>query len=1048
MVTESVSARIDYLQRCGAAADLPVATSHTCGDPTSRRLLLVRGISRPPRDPRTAASGERENWRPPTTELITGLYGYRIPLVYLVQSTSAGVEVSLGVWPTVPTVDPARQDGRLNVVDSVLRGLYPAIDLAPHTAPRQRHRHGAIAVGVPAPSGVDERDGATPIDRIIRSMAGSEWSLLVLAQPLAEHAIITEREAILNEMRTVMSAAKNEAAPSPLTEHYIELLKVALEATGMGMATGAWRVGIYLLGDGDSHPRLSSGWRSVMSGPKSLPEPVRTVDINGVDELARLWALPTTPGAPAPGLYRRPFEFQTLLASTQLAKCFHLPELETPGFRVSPAPTFSVSRPQPNDSVPAIDIGQIMNQRRPSALNYRVELDQLTRHTFIAGLTGAGKTNTLMHLLTQAASAGVPFLVIEPAKTEYRELLGHKAIGNDVRVFTVGREHVAPLRLNPLEVAPGVDVSTHLDLLKAVFTASFALWVPLPQVLEQCLVEIYTERGWDFGSSNHPPLDGFGQPPTPRLRDLVAAVERTVPSLGYKHESTQEITASLTTRLNALRRGGRGLMLDIERSIPMAEILRKPTVIELESLGDDADKAFVMGLLLIRLYEHRRAAHAAATSTAARAGAPPPAPGRLRHLVVVEEAHRLLGSERKQTDAWTADPKGAFVDTFCQMLSEVRAYGQGIVVADQVPVRLAPDVLKNTNLKIAHRLVVGDDREAMAKAMAMTTEQSNELTIMPPGRAAVFSEGDHTPVIVQVPKSKDNSTHAAIDDSAVSEAMAKWRSDPSVQAWFTASVACRGACRNAIACKQSSILMEHPHGQLLATRLWHTSIEHPDGIDLVWPDITAFVKATAAGIGEHTSPPTPGSTNNLDDRVHSFALHAIATVTNRRAMQAGWSSPATSRLTTLLFTAIEERSRQTEYFLGDTPARQEVVTAAAKLQTRAFDPLPLCSKICSDGRCPFLHAVRDVRAASGNFLGDANTDDELLNAATALAEEIVETPRDAPSATESLNQARWRAIACATQLLAGKHHRSQESTRRTIQVMGAAGWDLATASER
>ncbi|OOK74229.1 ATPase domain protein [Mycobacterium kansasii] len=180
---------------------------------------------------------------------------------------------------------------------------------------------------------------------------------------------------------------------------------MALEATGMGMATGAWRVGIYLLGDGDSHPRLSSGWRSVMSGPKSLPEPVRTVDINGVDELARLWALPTTPGAPAPGLYRRPFEFQTLLASTQLAKCFHLPELETPGFRVSPAPTFSVSRPQPNDSVPAIDIGQIMNQRRPSALNYRVELDQLTRHTFIAGLTGAGKTNTLMHLLTQAASA-------------------------------------------------------------------------------------------------------------------------------------------------------------------------------------------------------------------------------------------------------------------------------------------------------------------------------------------------------------------------------------------------------------------------------------------------------------------------------------------------------------------------------------------------------------------------------------------------------------------------------------------------------------------
>ena len=235
----------------------------------------------------------------------------------------------------------------------------------------------------------------------------------------------------------------------------------------------------------------------------------------------------------------------------------------------------------------------------------------------------------------------------------------------------------------------------------------------------------------------------------------------------------------------------------------MSEILQAPTVIELEALGDDADKAFMMGLLLIRLYEHRRAAHASALAAAASEGKPPPQPGRLRHIVVVEEAHRLLGSERKQTDAWTADPKGAFVDTFSQMLSEVRAYGQAIVVADQVPVRLAPDVLKNTNLKIGHRLVAGDDREAMAAAMSMSEEQSAQLAVLPPGRAAVFSEGDYTPVMVQVPQAKDNSTTAAIDDAAVGRAMQTWRNDPAVSQWFATSAACRGTCPDLRACRDA-----------------------------------------------------------------------------------------------------------------------------------------------------------------------------------------------------------------------------------------------------
>src|SRR5207253_2727882 len=137
--------------------------------------------------------------------------------------------------------------------------------------------------------------------------------------PVAEDAVAAERSALLNETRAAEAAAKNENAPSPLTEQYVELLKVALLSAGESMATGAWRTAVYLLGDRDSYPRLASAWRSVMSGEASLPEPVRAFDEPSVDTLARSWAMPDDGGAPGPGLYRRPFEGQTLLSTPQLA---------------------------------------------------------------------------------------------------------------------------------------------------------------------------------------------------------------------------------------------------------------------------------------------------------------------------------------------------------------------------------------------------------------------------------------------------------------------------------------------------------------------------------------------------------------------------------------------------------------------------------------------------------------------------------------------------------------------------------------------------------
>ena len=530
-----------------------------------------------------------------------------------------------------------------------------------------------------------------PWDRLIRGLRGSAWDVLVLALPVGEQAVAEMRDSLLNEIRAVRAEAAAEQAPAPLVDYYVQLLTAALTACNEGAGIGAWRSAVYLLGDGDGYHRLASGWRSVFSGAASEPEPVRVFDWPDAAQLAARWAMSDLPGPAGVGGYQRPLEYQTILTSAQLAAYVHLPELEAPGFAIDVSPRF--------DSVPVgrpdgLTIGAVLDGERQTTTPYRVSLNSLTRHTFVAGLTGAGKTNTIVSMLDGAHAAGVPFLVIEPAKTEYRALVADPRIGPRLRIFTAGNEGVAPLRINPFEVPEGTRVSEHLDLLRAAFGAAFGLWSPLPQVLERCLHEVYLDRGWDLRENRNRRLpDGDTSPSAfPTISDLIAKVAEVVSTLGYEPKIAGDLRAALETRLESLRTGGKGAMFDTARSVPMAELLGHPTVLELEAMGDDADKAFFMALLLIRLAEFRRTAGQQRD---------------LLHLLVVEEAHRLLSNVPQQASQESANPRGQAVETFGNLLSEIRAYGQGVIIADQIPVRLAPDVIKNTNLKIAHRIVAG-----------------------------------------------------------------------------------------------------------------------------------------------------------------------------------------------------------------------------------------------------------------------------------------------------------------------------------------------------
>lgn len=425
------------------------------------------------------------------------------------------------------------------------------------------------------------------------------------------------------------------------------------------------------------------------------------------------------------------FPVSNWITTKELSMIAGLPRKEVVGLTVREEVEFGLNPGRTAEDAPRIPLGQLVKDGLPLRTQVTLRKSSLDKHIFVAGVTGSGKTTTCQSILLRS---GLPFLVIEPAKTEYRAL--REKLGDELLIFTLGSDAVAPFCLNPLEFLPEESITSHVDMLKASLEAAFDMEAAIPQLIEAALYECYEKRGWDITTGRNklwadpfaPGVNAF-----PTLGDVLGQIEEVVRKQGFDDRLKNDYIGSIRARLQGLLLGAKGNMLNRRRSVSFDSLLDKKVVLELEGFKSGSEKSLVMGFLLAAFNE-------AVRERFNREG------GKHPHILLVEEAHRLLSRYQPGDSA----NKKHGVETFADMLAEIRKYGECLIIADQIPNKLAEDVLKNTNTKIVHRIFAQDDKEAIGNTMALRDDQKRFLSSLPVGRAVVFTEELEQAVQVQI----------------------------------------------------------------------------------------------------------------------------------------------------------------------------------------------------------------------------------------------------------------------------------------------------------
>ena len=390
----------------------------------------------------------------------------------------------------------------------------------------------------------------------------------------------------------------------------------------------------------------------------------------------------------------------------------------------------------PKETAPIYEADGLSLGKDQQGYQVYVPFDLLTKHALLAGVPGSGKTFTMLHIASQLANHAnqIPILVLEPAKQEYRALVQNPDV-YDLTVFAPGGGGAFPLRINPFEFPKGMKLSEHIVNLRQVFIGAFDLEPPMPFLLDQGIENVYRACGWypfDYNVFNE---KNENIKPYPNMQMLFDEVGNLLEASDYAEEVRNNLKSVLQVRIGSLVSRETGNVFNVPKSTFMPEEwLEHSCVIELESLGKDASN-FLTLLLATVIRELLKQNPKAEKSP--------------RHVIFFEEAHNLIGPYTEANQA-SGNAKVASTKFIVDMLAEVRALKEAIIIADQLPTALAPQVTKNTALKIALKVTAQDDREMLASTMSADGVQLEQMALFNPGHALCIYGKVQKPFEVQI----------------------------------------------------------------------------------------------------------------------------------------------------------------------------------------------------------------------------------------------------------------------------------------------------------
>ncbi|MFI8425893.1 ATP-binding protein [Streptomyces sp. NPDC085479] len=544
--------------------------------------------------------------------------------------------------------------------------------------------------------------GAAAEDRRLPHLAGllrlpvADWCVVLVLEPLDPTGLTSAGDRLAGlgaqaARRVTLSESVADHRQSSVTDPRAESVTATLGAwqdlVDDCLRTGGWAV----------HARLCARTPAVAAVVRSAftralrPETAAAPEGRSQDwDIARC-----APGAPpAPGWLSSRDLGSLLLPPPDALGDLQIRRALPAGRRTSPA-----DRP--------LTLGHWLGTDLPA----RIDVDDLAGHAFVAGITGSGKSTTTGSLLVQLWNDHrVPFLVIDPAKGDYARL--SDALDGKLSVVSG-----SDLRMNVLAPWPGQPADWHIAQVATAFRAAFGMPAPIPYVATLILDELAADAA-------------AGSEVT--LHDAAARLDSLVVELQYQGDVESNIRASLGLRLRLLlqpRRADR-----VAGSGPPDWLTARPTLVRLSDVGDEEERAFLAALLVLYI-------SAAARARGESAG--------VTHVTVVEEAHRLM-PEPRPTSAEEGDASAVASRLMTQLLAEVRAYGEALVVVDQSPAAVAREVLRNTNLKLAHRIVDTDDQQSLGGALGLADEETGLLGSLTTGRCLVSSRRLVRPQSVQV----------------------------------------------------------------------------------------------------------------------------------------------------------------------------------------------------------------------------------------------------------------------------------------------------------